>query len=65
MNAKKTCGKDRYPDEYDAGKRLKRLRAHAERNNHRAPVRYYYHSECGGYHLTSRPEREATGWQIS
>jgi hypothetical protein len=68
MNAKETCGKTRYDDEYEAGKRLKELRARAEKNGHRGPVRYYEHWVCGGFHLTSQPdnsEREVREWKIA
>src|SRR6266568_1776401 len=63
MNAKKTCGKRRFPDEYAAGKRLKRNQERASRNGYRAPLRYYLHDGpggCDGFHLTSQPDKEKT-----
>lgn len=59
--ARTTCHKHRFPDEYTAGKMLKRAQERAERNGYKGPVRYYEHlgpSGCGGFHLTSRAERE-------
>lgn len=60
MKAKATCGKRRFRDEYEAGKRLKFSIARAERNGYKSPQRYYYHAECNGFHLTSQPDREET-----
>ncbi len=52
-----TCGrKRRFPDEYEAERKLKRAQDKAERDGSRTmPVRCYYHGECGGFHITSRP----------
>jgi hypothetical protein len=67
MKAKDTCGKRRFPDEYEAGKRLKQLTGRAERNGYTPPLRYYWHWKCGGFHLTSEPlkeEEEIVTWVI-
>ena len=59
MRAKVTCGKRRYPDEYEAGKALKRLQDKAARNGWKPPVRFYEHAGargCGGFHLTSQED---------
>lgn len=68
MKAKETCGKRRYATEYDAQKRLDRMARHAQDNGHRAPLRYYYHAKCDGFHLTSQPGKEETSvkeWVIA
>lgn len=49
------CGrKVRFPDEYEAGRTLTWARQTAERTGTPTPLRWYYHSRCGGFHLTSR-----------
>lgn len=58
MNRRKprTCGrKKRFRDEYEADRKLRQSQNRAEREGGSAAVRWYYHSECGGFHLTSRP----------
>ena len=58
VKARQTCGKRRFRNEYDAGKRLKRAQARAARNYYKYPLRYYECSTCHGFHLTSKPLRE-------
>ena len=59
MRAKVTCGKKRYPDEYEAGKALKRSQEKAARNGYKPAIRYYEHYDCGGFHLTSKEDEGA------
>jgi hypothetical protein len=61
MNARKTCGKRRFADEYEAGKRLRSAQRRAERNGYTSPLRFYYHADCEGFHLTSKPDRDESG----
>jgi hypothetical protein len=58
--AKKSCHKRRFSDEYQVSKWLKRMQTHVDKGNgpQHAPIRYYYHHECKGFHVTSRPLRE-------
>lgn len=56
--ARRTCRKVRFPTEYDAGKKLKKIAQRAARGIQvRIPVRYYECPVCGGFHLTGQPER--------
>jgi hypothetical protein len=48
------CGKTRFADEFEAGKKLKNAQRWARENGYKIPVRWYYHKRCNGYHLTSQ-----------
>lgn len=53
-------GKERFSSERKAAEALKQARQN--RTIHQALVteeRWYYHIECGGYHLTSKPDSRA------
>ena len=55
-----TCGrrrKKRFPDEYVADRALRSIQQLVVPGGY-APVRWYWHSECHGFHLTSQPLRE-------
>ena len=54
------CGrKKRFASEYEAEKKLRRIQQMvAERNTGYAPVRWYWHHACNGFHLTSESYKE-------
>jgi len=57
-SAKRTCHKRRFDNEYAVGKWLKRIHANnSPYGGNKMPLRWYYHPDCDGYHVTSRPDR--------
>lgn len=61
------CGKVVFPSEEAAKRKMKEIANINEGNGMRyghvrtAPVRVYFCSKCGGYHLTSKPQTNDTG----
>jgi hypothetical protein len=52
------CGrKVRFPDEYKADRILRKTQQIAEQTGGYAPVRWYWHRKCDGFHLTSEEGR--------
>lgn len=66
MPKRKRCistGKIIYPKEEDAIDVLKAAKKTSRNDSGKIPIRYYECEDCGGFHLSSRPERY--GHQLS